>query len=120
LLGGPRVGRVQASVYRDTYYDRPGHELTHEGREVRVRVIEGPDSRRTLLTYKAPAVDAASGSKPEHETSTGSPAALDASLTGLGSASGPCLAEDPFQRRPCGRSRQRVNHLQALSKEPGP
>ncbi|MFC3994571.1 class IV adenylate cyclase [Nocardiopsis sediminis] len=74
----------RTAVYRDTYYDRPGQELTSEGRELRVRVVEWDTDRRVLLTYKAPAVDEASGSKPEHETRVGSPEVLDEILHGLG------------------------------------
>ncbi len=74
----------QASVYRDTYYDLSDRELTSEGRELRVRVVEDSHCTRTLLTYKAPAVDIATGSKPEHETSAASADTLDAILTGLG------------------------------------
>ncbi len=82
-----RLGQLaddEASVYRDTYYDWAGRELSREGRELRVRVVDGSHGRRTLLTYKAPAVDAASGSKPEHETSAASAEVLDAILSGLG------------------------------------
>src|SRR5262249_8291740 len=56
----------EISIYRDTYYDLPGRPLAAEGRELRVRVVETGGMRRTLLTYKEPAVDAESGSKPEH------------------------------------------------------
>lgn len=39
---------------------------------------------RTLLTYKAPAVDQLTGSKPEHETEAADARALGSILTGLG------------------------------------
>ncbi|WP_046472272.1 class IV adenylate cyclase [Allosalinactinospora lopnorensis] len=74
----------QVAVYRDTYYDRPGRELTSEGRELRVRVVERDTERRVLLTYKTPVVDDESGSKPEDETRVGSPEVLDTILRGLG------------------------------------
>ncbi|GAA1979036.1 hypothetical protein GCM10009799_00230 [Nocardiopsis rhodophaea] len=74
----------EVAVYRDTYYDWPGHELTGQGRELRVRVVERDGGRRVLLTYKAPPVDEASESKPEYETQAESPEALDAILRGLG------------------------------------
>ena len=63
-----RLAGEELSVYRDTYYDRAGRELTAQGRELRVRVMETSGVRRAVLTYKEPAADAASGSKPEHET----------------------------------------------------
>ncbi len=69
------------NTYRDVYYDRPSRELTADGRELRIRTIDG---NRTLLTYKEAAVDAASGSKPEHETQVTNAAAVDALLRGLG------------------------------------
>lgn len=74
----------QASVYQDTYYDDPGGTLTATGRELRVRTIMGDGGSRVLLTYKAPAADEESGSKPEHEISVGDVRTLDAILTGLG------------------------------------
>jgi adenylate cyclase class 2 len=40
--------------------------------------------RRTVLTYKAPAVDADSGSKPEHETKVADAATLDTIFRALG------------------------------------
>lgn len=72
------------SVYHDTYYDHPDKDLTASGRELRLRTIQTHGQRRSLLTYKEPAVDAASGSKPEHETEIASPAAVDATLRGVG------------------------------------
>ncbi|MCW2919738.1 MAG: uncharacterized protein JWN52_7806 [Actinomycetia bacterium] len=74
----------EISVYRDTYYDRPGRELTTEGRELRVRVVETAGRRRTLVTYKEPAVDATSGSKPEHETEVANAQVIDTVLLALG------------------------------------
>jgi adenylate cyclase class 2 len=82
-----RLGRLAAgeqSVYRDTYYDRAGGDLTGSGRELRLRTVEQSSQRRSLLTYKEAAVDAASGSKPEHETQVSNPAAVDVLLRGLG------------------------------------
>ncbi|RAY11499.1 class IV adenylate cyclase [Actinomadura craniellae] len=74
----------EVSVYRDTYYDRPGRPFTAAGRELRVRVVEAAGMRRTVLTYKEPAVDEASGSKPEHETKVADPAVIDTVLIALG------------------------------------
>lgn len=79
-----RLADEERSVYRDTYYDRPGRGLTGEGRELRVRVIETGEMRRTVLTYKEPAVDAGSGSKPEHETKVADGAVLDTVFRALG------------------------------------
>jgi adenylate cyclase, class 2 len=72
------------SIYRDTYYDWPGHQLTGAGRELRVRRIVAANGERSVLTYKGPAVDAASGSKPEHESVVSDPTAVEAMLRGLG------------------------------------
>jgi adenylate cyclase class 2 len=74
----------ERSIYRDVYYDQHGGELARTGREFRLRGVEGPDGKRSLLTYKEAAVDAVSGSKPEHETAVGNPVAADVLLRGLG------------------------------------
>lgn len=74
----------QSSVYHDTYYDWPGRDLSTEGRELRLRMIEGAGRTRALLTYKEPAIEAASDSKPEHETQVQDPFAVDVMLRGLG------------------------------------
>ena len=47
-----RLASEEISLYRDTYYDRPGRELTAQGRELRVRVMETSGVRRVVLTYK--------------------------------------------------------------------
>jgi adenylate cyclase, class 2 len=74
----------EVSTYRDTYYDRPDCFLTDGDRELRVRVIEDQEGTRCLLTYKDAAVDPASGSKPEHETSIGDAGIMDGILRALG------------------------------------
>ncbi|MFD7630370.1 class IV adenylate cyclase [Streptomyces sp. NPDC059851] len=74
----------RAEVYRDTYYDTPDKALEGRGAELRVRTVHGPDDTRTVLTYKGAAVDAASGSKPEHETRVVDVEAVHALLHGLG------------------------------------
>ena len=79
-----RLASEEISVYRDTYYDRPGRELTVQGRELRLRIIDTGDRRRAVLTYKEPAVDAASGSKPEHETTVADASVIDVILRALG------------------------------------
>ncbi|ACU71729.1 adenylyl cyclase CyaB [Catenulispora acidiphila DSM 44928] len=75
---------VTQAVYHDTYYDRAGDGFMSGGRELRLRTIETQDSVRHLLTFKAPAVDEASGSKPEFETEVADPEAVAAILEGLG------------------------------------
>lgn len=79
-----RLADEERSTYRDTYYDRPGRDLTDDGHELRVRVIETGAVHRTVLTYKEPAIDAGSGSKPEHETAVADAAVLDAVFRRLG------------------------------------
>jgi adenylate cyclase, class 2 len=74
----------EVSVYHDTYYDTPDRSLTGSGRELRVRVIETGGERRAVLTYKEPAVDVATGSKPEHETVIGDAQVAEVILTALG------------------------------------
>lgn len=74
----------QDSVYHDTYYDWPNQGLTTDGRELRVRLIAAAGEMRALLTYKEPAIDSASGSKPEYETYVEDPSAVDVMLRGLG------------------------------------
>ncbi|WP_030209179.1 class IV adenylate cyclase [Streptomyces sp. NRRL S-87] len=75
---------ARAEVYQDTYYDRPDRVLEKADQELRVRTVHGPDDTRTVLTYKGAAVDAESGSKPEHETRVEDPEAVHAMLRGLG------------------------------------
>lgn len=78
------LATAEHSTYHDTYYDRPGRDLMNSGRELRLRTVETSGQRRSLVTYKEPAVDSASGSKPEHETRIEDPSAIDAMLRGLG------------------------------------
>ena len=79
-----RLASEEISLYRDTYYDRVGRDLTTQGRELRVRVMDTSGVRRAVLTYKEPAADAASGSKPEHETKVADAAVVDEILRALG------------------------------------
>lgn len=74
----------ESSIYADTYLDTPDRALTRDGRELRVRVVTRADMTTTLLTYKDAVVDAASGSKPETETTVADLEAMRAILTGLG------------------------------------
>jgi len=73
----------ERAIYRDIYYDTPGEDLGHAGREVRLRTVE-TDAVRHLLTFKEAAVDEASGSKPEYETVVSEPAAVDHLVRALG------------------------------------
>ncbi len=74
----------ERAIYRDTYYDTAGEGLDRAGRELRLRTIESAGSQRYLLTYKEPAVDQESGSKPEYETTVGTPDAVDHIVRALG------------------------------------
>ncbi len=82
ILNGLTAG--ETSIYRDAYYDRSDQSLTASGRELRIRTVTTERSIRTFLTYKAPAVDQASGSKPEYETEAADAQALEAILRNLG------------------------------------
>ncbi|NVK78101.1 class IV adenylate cyclase [Streptomyces morookaense] len=82
LLEQRAAGRSE--TYRDTYYDTPEGTLAREDRELRLRTITGADGTRSVLTYKEPRVDDASGSKPEYETGVDNPEAVHAALSGLG------------------------------------
>ena len=73
----------ERATYRDTYYDTAAEELDHAGRELRLRTVEA-EVVRHLLTFKEPAVDEASGSKPEYETTVGDPAPVDHLIQALG------------------------------------
>jgi adenylate cyclase class 2 len=74
----------QRAKYADTYYDLADEQLSSEGKELRLRTITTDNGRRSLLTYKEPAVDTASGSKPEYETEVADPSVIDSVLRGLG------------------------------------
>ncbi|MGH4017559.1 MAG: class IV adenylate cyclase [Pseudonocardiaceae bacterium] len=75
----------QSSVYSDVYFDTPDRTLTRDGRELRVREVHtDAAAAQTLLTYKGAPVHAASGSKPETETTVGDAEALRAVLAALG------------------------------------
>jgi adenylate cyclase class 2 len=74
----------EPATYRDAYYDTPGGDLEHDGRELRVRTIETPGAVRHLLTYKGAPVDEGSGSKPEYETAVESADMVTAIVEQLG------------------------------------
>lgn len=75
---------ARPAVYRDAYFDRAADGFMAGGRELRLRTVETQQSVRTVLTFKAPAVDEASGSKPEYETVVGDRESAAAILAGLG------------------------------------
>ncbi|MGQ4616908.1 CYTH domain-containing protein [Nocardia sp. R7R-8] len=88
-------GRVRAALrervtpdivsYQDTYYDTPSGDLDRAGREFRLRTVEDTSgSRRHVLTFKDPAVDEATGSKPEFETLVADRDAMRDIITRLG------------------------------------
>jgi adenylate cyclase class 2 len=73
------------SVYADRYFDFPDRRLSRAGYELRVRTVTDDANRsRVLLTYKEPAIDDVSGSKPEHETTAADAEVLTTVLTALG------------------------------------
>ncbi|MDX3523864.1 class IV adenylate cyclase [Streptomyces scabiei] len=79
-------GEGRAETYQDTYYDLPDGSLRGRDEELRLRFTadHGTGERRTLLTFKAAAVDEASGSKPEYETRVGDSQIAHAILRRLG------------------------------------
>jgi adenylate cyclase, class 2 len=84
MAGLEKRASARVEVYQDAYYDLPDGSLMGGDRELRVRTVHGPDSTRSVLTYKGARVDEESGSKPEHETAVEDPAAVHAMLRGLG------------------------------------
>ncbi|WP_326585741.1 CYTH domain-containing protein [Streptomyces sp. NBC_00481] len=76
----------RSETYQDTYYDLPDGSLRARDEELRLRFLadHGTGDRRTLLTFKAAAVDEASGSKPEYETRVGDSQIAQAILEHLG------------------------------------
>lgn len=77
------AGEPEWAVYQDVYFDRH-EELARDGRELRVRHINLADTERTILSYKGPVVDAATGSKPEFETEVAEFGGMIDILEGLG------------------------------------
>ncbi|MGH3772327.1 MAG: class IV adenylate cyclase [Pseudonocardiaceae bacterium] len=73
------------SIYSDRYFDYPDRRWTRQGTELRVRTVtDDLGQTRAVLTFKQPAVDEASGSKPEHETAVENADMLVTVLTALG------------------------------------
>ncbi|QIS19280.1 class IV adenylate cyclase [Nocardia terpenica] len=81
------TARAVAEVvsYHDVYFDDPSESLTATGREFRLRTIHGDDgSTRHLITFKDPAVESESGSKPEYETNVDQRDMMEQIITRLG------------------------------------
>ena len=75
----------ERSIYSDRYFDYPDRGWTRQGNELRVRTVtDDLGQTRALVTFKEPAVDEASGSKPEHETTVEDADVLVTVLTALG------------------------------------
>lgn len=76
----------RAETYHDTYYDLPDGALRARDEELRLRITadHGTGDPRTLLTFKAAAVDEESRSKPEYETRVADSRAAHAILEHLG------------------------------------
>jgi len=74
----------KTAVYHDTYFDAVDQSFMAAGHELRLRSVETANSVRHVLTFKAPAIDEASGSKPEHETAVTDRDATHQILLGLG------------------------------------
>jgi adenylate cyclase, class 2 len=75
----------ERSQYADTYFDDRNGTVEASDRELRIRVktTENGEST-TIFTYKEAAVDAETGSKPEHETLLSNGDAMRDTLAGLG------------------------------------
>jgi adenylate cyclase class 2 len=73
-----------SAIYRDHYFDSVEGSFAASGRELRIRTVDSAEAVRHILTFKAPAVDAESGSKPEYETLVADPDAAAAILLALG------------------------------------
>ena len=73
-----------SAIYRDQYFDSEDGSFTASGRELRIRTVDSAEAVRHILTFKAPAVEAESGSKPEYETVVADPEATTAILLALG------------------------------------
>ena len=72
-------------LYQDTYYDTPSGDLDRAGREFRLRTVEDSSGeQRHVLTFKDPAVDEATRSKPEFETLVADHDAMGDIVTRLG------------------------------------
>ena len=75
----------ERATYHDIYLDTPDRALVKAGEELRLRSVDVAGATvRHVLTYKEPAIDAESGSKPEHESAVASPDAVTRILQGLG------------------------------------
>ncbi len=74
----------RASVYQDTYYDRPDGTFLAAGKELRLRIVDDGRERCCLLTYKGSVVEPETGSKPETELTVSDDRVADELLLALG------------------------------------
>lgn len=74
----------EVAIYADTYFDTPGGDLARGDQELRVREVRTEAGVKSVLTFKDAAVDAASGSKPETETTVGDADSMREMLRSLG------------------------------------
>jgi adenylate cyclase, class 2 len=78
------LARGTRATYWDAYFDTPDHALDSRDMEIRLRSVDDDEGQRDLLTFKAPAVDEASRSKPEYESQVIDPDAITVMLQALG------------------------------------
>lgn len=71
-------------TYHDTYFDDAQGGLSQADRELRLRTIDDHNSSNHLLTFKDAAVDTATGSKPEYETTVADRSVLEQIIRLLG------------------------------------
>lgn len=76
----PPGEQLPHALYHDVYFDTPDGELTHSGRELRLRRT----GDTAVLTAKARPFDRATNSKEEFETAVADAAATTALLAALG------------------------------------
>jgi adenylate cyclase class 2 len=76
--------KPEKATYRDRYFDSADGAFTAAGHELRIRTVETDRGVRNVLTFKQPSIDAASGSKPEYETTVGDADAAESIVLGLG------------------------------------
>lgn len=79
-----RKSVAEKATYHDTYYDTADGQLEKDGRELRLRTVKSAAAARHFLTFKEAAVDEASGSKPEYETTVDTPSAVAHMVEALG------------------------------------
>ncbi|MEY9930146.1 adenylate cyclase class 2 [Catenulispora sp. GP43] len=71
-------------VCHDRYFDSPDGTFASAGHELRIRTVETDAGVRNLLTFRKSGADAASGSRPEYETTVGDADVAESIVLGLG------------------------------------